>query len=100
MKVNPLKADIPLNFCPAKATWYPEIAELFNQSRVALETGILPREGSFCDQDELFYEVFPFFVERWKEKTYGRMWEDIQDFTLTVVKGIFGGKKGGTSGGK
>lgn len=99
MKVNPQKADLALPFCPAKATWYPEIAELFNECRVTLETGILPKEGAFLNQSDLFHEVFPYFVERWKEKTYQRMWDDIQDFTLTVVKGIFGGKKGGRGGG-
>jgi hypothetical protein len=80
-------------FCAGKATWYEEISELFLQCRTTMETGILPRKGSLEEQDETFYEVFPFFVQRWKDRQYARIWQDVRDFTKVVLEGIFG-KKG------
>ncbi len=87
--------SLEYGFCPGKATWYEEAAELFEQCRVALETGIMPSSGSLSDQDALFYEVFPFFVMRWRERAYHRVWADVREFTKEVLEGIFGKKKGG-----
>ena len=92
---KPRKVDdfgLAFSFCPGKATWYPEIAELFLQCRVTLETGILPEGGSFAEQSESFVEVFPDFVLRWKERTYNRIWQDTRDFTKSVLESIFGNK--------
>jgi hypothetical protein len=80
-------------FCPGKATWHDEIAELFQQCRVATETAILPKQGSLEDQDELFYECFPDFVVKWKDKTYHKIWSDVHAFTKVVLESIFGKKK-------
>lgn len=93
MRVDP-KRGIGFTFCPGKATWYPLILELYDACRVALETGILPRQGGVEDQSELFGEVFPTFVERWKARTYERIWGDVQAFTEAVLKSLFG-KRGG-----
>ena len=94
---KPRKVDeygLEYSFCAGKATWYPEIAELFLQCRVALETGILPERGSYLDQPEMFVDAFPDFVQRWKERTYNRVWQDTRDFTKSVLESIFGkGKK-------
>lgn len=86
-------------FCPGKATWYPEIAELFERCRVALETGHLPKLGVLDDQDSTFVEVFPFFIERWRHRQYYRVWQDVAEFTPSVLMAIgkmigkmFGGK--------
>lgn len=81
-------------FCPGKATWYEEIVELFEQCRITLETGIMPKSGSFQDQDSAFVDSFPLFVQRWRERNYGRIWSDVQDFTSKVLESIFGKKKG------
>jgi hypothetical protein len=86
------------SFCPGKATWYPELAIVFEQCFVANETGILPSDGSFQDQSELFVEAFPTFVERWKWRWYGRVWHDVSDATGKVFEALgkmLGGKKKG-----
>lgn len=86
-------------FCPGKATWYPEIANLFEECRVSYETGILPKKGLIADQDQLFTEVFPFFIERWVHRRYYKVWQDVIEFTPSVLSAIgkmiskmFGGK--------
>lgn len=86
-------------FCPAKATWFPDIAELFEQCRIAVETGFLPGPGSLEDQHEMFVVVFPTFVERWKSRAYHRTWRDVYEFTPKVldalgkmISSMFGGK--------
>ena len=91
--------SIEISFCPGKATWYPEIAELFEKCRLAYEVGILPRKGVLEDQDELFSEVFPFFVDRWVHRKYYKVWHDVAEFTPSVLTAIgkmiskmFGGK--------
>lgn len=81
-------------FCPGKATWYPEMVALVEECRVALETGILPKEGSFEEQSEMFCEAFPHFVDRWKERTYLRIWSDVHNFTESTLKSLFGKGKG------
>jgi len=82
-------------FCPGKAQWYPNIAETFEQCRIALETGIMPETGSFLDQNELFVEAFPLFVERWKYRKYLAIWQDVMEYTPKVLEAVgrmFGGK--------
>ena len=81
------------SFCAGKATWYDEIAELFVSCRTSMETGILPKSGALEDQDELFAEVFPHFVAKWKDRHYARIWVDVRDFTKTVLEAIFPKKK-------
>ena len=81
------------NFCAGKATWYSEISVLFEQCLVTYETGLLPRKGSLADQDEMFTEVFPLFVMRYKDRQYGRIWSDVRETITQVLEAIFG-KKG------
>lgn len=84
------------SFCPGKSTWYEHIAELYDQCLVACETGILPKEGGISDQDEQFAGVFPFFIERWRDKRYQRVWSDVSEFTNDVLKTVakmFSGKR-------
>jgi len=95
---KPRKVDdygLEFTFCAGKATWYEEIADLFAECRVALETGILPNKGSFQDQSEMFVAVFPEFVQRWKERSYNRVWQDTREFTKAVLETVFGKGKGG-----
>jgi hypothetical protein len=87
------KGSLSYPFCPGKATWYAEYAELFEQCRVALEAGIMPKAGSLEDQDDLFVEAFPAFVERWRERSYQRMWRDVVEHTQKTLEAIFGKKK-------
>ena len=82
--------SLEYNFCPGKATWFEEITELFDSCRIALETGILPKRGGFSEQDSIFCEIFPIFLSRWKDRTYGKIWGDVRDFTKIVLEGIFG----------
>lgn len=92
---------VPLTFCPGKATWYEDIAIVFEQCRVALESGILPKEGALEDQDELFCSVFYTFVERWRHRQYRLLWKDIGEFAEEIFKAISKGTgKGRGSGGK
>ena len=91
----PYDGAIKLTFCPAKATWYPDIAEVYTQCFVAYKTGILPKAGSFDYQDELFYEVFGTFVERYEFHRYQKIWQDVYEFTPKVLEAIakmFSGK--------
>jgi hypothetical protein len=81
-------------FCPGKATWFEEIQQVFEQCRVAFETGLLPKEGSLEDQDEMFAEVFYSFVEHWTAKRYASIWGDIREYTKVILKSIFGDGKG------
>jgi len=90
---------IKLPFCPAKATWYDEFTNLFSVLLVALETGILPKAGSLEDQDQLFVELFPYFVDRYRARQYNKTWTDVLSFTPRVLEAIgkmisrmFGGK--------
>lgn len=93
---KPRKMDdfsLEYSFCPGKATWYSEIIGMFEKCRVTFETGLLPREGSFEEQDEMFTDVFYAFVERWSSRRYNRIWMDVREYTKVVLESVFG-KKG------
>lgn len=85
--------SLDYTFCPGKATWHASFGELLSQCRVALETGILPRRGTLEDQDELFADVFPSFILRWRERTYGRFWKDAEELVSRWMNALFGKKK-------
>lgn len=99
---RPISVDdqgMKLTFCPAKATWYDEYTTLFYNMIMSLETGILPKSGSFDEQDSLFVSLFPFFIDRYRAREYGRTWNDVYNFTPKVLEAIgkmisrmFGGK--------
>jgi len=83
-------------FCPGKATWYADIVKTYQECSLAFHTGILPREGHFSDQSELFVECYQAFVESYTERRYGRVWQDVSTFAegvLKVIAKMFGGKK-------
>jgi hypothetical protein len=84
------KIGIELPFCAGKATWSEHAAILFSQCRVSFETGILPKPGSIDDQDEIFAAVFPYFVERWTDRRYNRIWVDVQGFVFPLLEKLFG----------
>lgn len=84
------------SFCPGKATWYYDIARVFQECRVTLETGILPRDGGLKDQEDLFVHVFPTFVEHFRHRSYARVWDDVGEVipkVLEVIASMFTGKK-------
>jgi len=84
-------------FCPGKATWSHSMAKVFNECVFAFHTGILPTEGTYGEQSDLFVEVYPFFVQSWTERRYGRVWQDVNKFAegcFKVIGKMFGGKKG------
>lgn len=88
--IKPRQIDLQsakYTFCPGKATWFEPIVDVYQECRVALETGILPDKGSIKDQDALFVDVFPFFVQRWTDRRYARIWKDTYDLALAVTGG-------------
>ena len=92
------KYSLQLSFCPAKATWSHRAAVLFGQCRLAYETGIMPEAGSLEDQEALFSEVFPFFVERWSYRKDQFFWKNVSDLSQGMVESIgkmLGAKFGG-----
>lgn len=83
-------------FCPGKATWYPQITRTFDDCMVARQTGILPKAGSLKDQDPIFYECFPTFIEKFYWRQYGRIWSDAGEAIKNVLESVakmLGGKK-------
>jgi hypothetical protein len=82
-------------FCPGKATWFEAARKLFDDCRVAMLTGLLPRAGGLEDQDAKFADVFPFFIERWQYRQKIKLWSDINDFTGRIFEAVgkmFGSK--------
>lgn len=90
-RVNNINGKL-FRFCPGKATWYPEIIELFQQCELAAETGIMPDRGAFLDQDATFADVFPTFVSLRSEKKYIRQMKDLQTILVRLLEAAFGGK--------
>jgi hypothetical protein len=86
---------IKVNFCPGKATWFESMLRLFNDCKVAIHTGLLPKSGGLENQSALFTDTFSFFVERWVYRSKIRLWTDIHEFTGKVFESIgkmFGSK--------
>lgn len=82
-------------FCPGKATWYPQIDEVFRQCLVAKETGLLPKAGGLQDQSALFNQAFSTFIEKYTWRRYGRVWQDVNEIipkVLDAVGKMLGGK--------
>jgi hypothetical protein len=75
-------------FCPGKATWFERTARVYQECYFAFHTGILPKEGHFQDQDELFVEAYPAFVHHYTQRKYGRVWQDVNEFASEVFKAI------------
>jgi len=93
IKINNAK----FRFCPAKASWYEDMVDLYHECELAALTGIMPNRGEFKDQDEIFSDVLPHFVKRWDEKRYHRKLKDGQKILGDLANAIFGeGKKNGT----
>jgi len=95
---KPKKVDshgMEFDFCPGKATWYPVIVVLFEELLVAYHTGLLPKEGTVGDQEDIFTECFPTFVDRWQYRSYYRVWTDVDECIPKVLEAIgkmFGAK--------
>jgi hypothetical protein len=79
---------LKLNFCPGKATWYPEIAEVYMQCYVAYKTGILPQAGALDEQHALFCDVFPTFIERYDARRYHRVWRDVNEYAPKIIEAL------------
>ena len=89
--------SLAYTFCPGKATWYPEIAQLYLSCRIAQATGIMPREGGLDRQSAAFPDALHQFIERWQERMYGRVWGDIGTFVGKVISSF---SKRGSGGGQ
>ena len=89
---NPLQAGangLSYKFCPGKATWDPEIAELFEACRLTLETGIMPKGPLIDDQDAHFMAALPIFIDRWRERSYERVWGQVGEFAGHLLMSLF-----------
>jgi len=58
-----------------------------------METGHFPDSGPMSEQSEVFADVFPIFLDRWRERVYRRVWHDVQSYTKNILEAIFGKKK-------
>lgn len=92
-------SSLKLTFCHGKATWYNEIADLFSDCLMSLETGVLPKPGSIEDQDEIFAENFSWFVNYFRLKENSAMWRGSYELAGNVLESLgkmiskmFGGK--------
>ena len=92
-------SSLKLTFCHGKATWYNEIGELFLECFMAMETGILPDKGSLQDQEQMFTECFPWFVNYFRQREHSGRWQEINEFTGKIFEAVakmlskmFGGK--------
>jgi len=85
-RVGSDKLSDEYRFCPGKATWYDEVAELFYNLRMAYETHILPKPGDLIDQDAEFWMLYPWFVSKWSDRSYARVWADVSEFTPKVLE--------------
>lgn len=79
-------------FCPGKATWDVEIAQIFQDCVVAQHTGILPGRGPLEEQSAIFCEVFPYFLELWGRLRYREVWSDVREYVEAVLKQVLGKK--------
>jgi len=71
--VFPIKLDTKslgstaYGFCPAKATWYPEIASMANMLMISAETGNLFYNGGMADQPGEYIELLGWFIPRYQQ---------------------------------
>lgn len=87
MSIGPGSWSYP--FCPGKATWGQDTADLFDACRVALETGILPVGSNLEDQDAHFTAALPVFIDRWRERAYQRTWTDASEYLSMLLASLF-----------
>jgi hypothetical protein len=51
-----------------------------------MEIGVFPEPGTFQDQSEEFCAALPAFIDRWKQRSYVRIWEDVHSFVSQIIK--------------
>lgn len=54
----------PYGFCPAKATWTSDPADLLNLLTICAETGQMPYEGGLFEQPDWFVDLMGWFVPK------------------------------------
>lgn len=87
------RLGFPVPFCPGKARWSEEMAEVFNQCLILVETGASPNRGGMSEQSAILNEVLPVFLVRWRERLYQRLWSDVSAYTKSVLQAVLGKKK-------
>lgn len=84
------QGGLPYSFCPGKVSWFPWVETLHGHCKVAFLSGILPGGGpTLEDQDDLFAETFPVFVERYTARRYAAVWHDVRDYVGKVLEAVF-----------
>lgn len=51
-------------FCPAKATWDPDVADILNILTICAEMGQMPYEGGVFEQPEWFVDMLGWFIPK------------------------------------
>lgn len=49
-------------FCPAKATWDPEVTQLYRLCQISYETGTMWEPGGLKEQPDWFIELLSWFI--------------------------------------
>lgn len=52
----------------------------------------MPRGQSFDEQDEFFAAALPIFVDRWRERSYQRVWGDVGEYVAALAGALLGKK--------
>lgn len=53
-------------FCPAKATWDPELASTFRLLMIVAETGVMLKPGGLYDQPDWLIEALGWFLPKYQ----------------------------------
>ena len=57
-------------FCPAKATWYPDISNLFRLLSISAETGKMLKSGGISSQPAWFIDLLGWFLPRYNQTKF------------------------------
>jgi hypothetical protein len=58
-------------FCPTKATWDPQVSQLFRTLHVAAATGVMWQDGGVKDQPTWWIELLSWFIQRYDAENFG-----------------------------
>lgn len=57
-------------FCPAKATWDPQVTTLFRALHVAAVTGTMWEQGALKDQPTWWLDLLSWFIQRYDAENF------------------------------
>lgn len=62
--IQVVKGGTQYGFCPAKATWDPQVVDLFHTIHVAASAGVMWQDGGMKDQPMWWIELLSWFIQR------------------------------------